>query len=293
MSLELPDCRAVVALADERSFGRAAASLGISQPALSRRVAALERRMGGPLFAREPRGVTLTAAGSVLEAHARRVLAEAEAAVAATRRAALGETGELRIGVGLAVLLAGLPAVVAAYRRRYPEVRSTVRDLSTAAQVAALEAGELDVGFVRMPAGRLAAERVMTDRLALVSRADARRGADMPFLVLSREVSPTFHDHVLATCRAAGIVPRRVQEAGDLLTLLTLAQAGVGVGLAPESARALGLADLRFRRVRVAEARWEIGMVARAGAAAARFAAMARRGLTRAGSGRTLPAASG
>jgi DNA-binding transcriptional LysR family regulator len=169
----------------------------------------------------------------------------------------------------------------------------SVRDLSTAAQVAALEAGELDVGFVRMPAGRLAAEPVLTDRLALVSRADAARGAEMPFLVLSREVSPTFHDHVLATCRAAGIVPRRVQEAGDLLTLLTLAQAGVGVGLAPESARALGLADLRFRRVRVAEARWEIGMVARAGAAAARFAAMARRGLTRGGSGRTLPAASG
>ena len=87
-------------VAAERERVRAARRLRLTQPALSRQLAALEQEVGTPLFERHARGVRLLPAGEALLAHARRVLAEAEIGVSAARDAARGNLGsELRLAM--------------------------------------------------------------------------------------------------------------------------------------------------------------------------------------------------
>ncbi|WP_024805659.1 LysR family transcriptional regulator [Nocardia sp. BMG51109] len=85
--LDLTAVRAFVTAADERQFGHAAALLGISQQAVSKRIAKLEAQLGAALFDRVPAGIVPTAAGLRLLPHARSLLAVAEGAVAAVREA--------------------------------------------------------------------------------------------------------------------------------------------------------------------------------------------------------------
>jgi len=258
--------RAVAALAEQAHFGRAAERLGVSQPALTKRIRLVEERMGGRLFERLPRGVRLTVAGAVLAERARAVLAEAEAAIEKTRGVLRGTSGELRIGAGLTTLFAGLPEVLGAFHRRYPEVRLTVRDMASGEQAEALRRGDLDVGFLRMDAAGpgLEVEAMRREELRLVAPAKGPRSRralwESPFVMLARSVSPTFHDHVLATCRAVGVAPRMGQETNQLLTVLTLVQAGIGVSLVPSSVAALGIGGLRIVEVGVAEAAWTVAM---------------------------------
>jgi DNA-binding transcriptional LysR family regulator len=81
--VSLAQFRYFVAVADEGHVGRAAQRLHISQPPLSRQIRSLEEELGTPLFERTPRGVRLLPEGELFLSHARRVLAEVEAAVAA------------------------------------------------------------------------------------------------------------------------------------------------------------------------------------------------------------------
>src|ERR687896_350694 len=97
MDVSLHQLRGFVAVAEEQHFGRAAARLNLTQPPLSRQVQGLEAAVGVSLFDRGGRGVRLNAAGEVFLAHCRRALALIDAAPEATRRAAEGETGALRL----------------------------------------------------------------------------------------------------------------------------------------------------------------------------------------------------
>jgi DNA-binding transcriptional LysR family regulator len=265
-ALDLNDFRALVALAEAGHFGRAADRLGVSQPALTKRVRLMEERMGGRLFERLAQGTRLTAAGAVLTERARQLLGEAEAAEEQTRSVLRGTSGELRIGAGLTTLFVGLPEVLGAFHRRYPEVRLTVRDMASGEQAEALRRGELDVGFLRQEAAGpgLAVEAMRREELRLVAAAKGPRSRralwESPFVMLARSVSPTFHDHVQATCRAVGVTPRVGQETNQLLTVLALVQAGIGVSLVPGSVGSMGIAGLRMVEVGVPEAAWTVAM---------------------------------
>src|SRR5215469_2114173 len=96
--MELRHLRYFVADAEEGHITRAAERLGIQQPPLSQQIQALERELDAQLFRRKPRGVELTPAGRTLYDEARAILARADEAVAATKRAAQGEAG--RVGIG-------------------------------------------------------------------------------------------------------------------------------------------------------------------------------------------------
>src|ERR1700751_3695517 len=104
MDLELSQMRSVVALAEHLHFGRAAAALYVSQPALTKQIRKIEDTLGGPLFLRKPRHLTLTRAGEVLVEHARLLLRDTQLAIDVSRSAMRGEAGLLRIGFGLSSL---------------------------------------------------------------------------------------------------------------------------------------------------------------------------------------------
>src|SRR5258706_6744334 len=111
MDWSLQQLRGFVAVAEELHYGRAAQRLNLTQPPLTRQIEGLERSLNVRLFDRTGRGVRLTAAGGVFLEHARRVLALLEVAPEATRRAADGTTGTLR----LAFTAIGAYAVLAAF----------------------------------------------------------------------------------------------------------------------------------------------------------------------------------
>lgn len=270
MDVDLRDLQALLVLAETLHFGRAADRLHVSQPALSKRIRAMEAHIGGPLLSRGYRDVRLTEAGRLLVGRSRHLIAEASAALALTERAARGEAGLLRIGFGIATIFGLLPEVVLRFRRAHPDVQIHLRDMSTPDQVDALVSGEIDVGFIRrrVDDDRLQTRHVLSERLVAAlgphSRWSAGAGlrslAAEPFIVLARPRSASFYDHVLSVCAAAGFAPRIVQEADELFTLLSLVRAGLGVSLVPRSAALIRLPGVRFRELGFPEAAWDIAL---------------------------------
>lgn len=277
MDLSLEEMHAVVTLAGQLHFGRAAALLHISQPALTKQIHKIERTLGGPLFLRKPRQLTLTRAGEVLVRSARPLLRESELAADLARRAMRGEAGLLRIGFGIASLATGLPDLIQRFRSTFPAVQIAMRDMSTPAQLDALENQDLDVGFVRLPVarGEIAVAPILSDRLVIAlgprSRCNPRLGlralAREPFVAVARGTSASHYDHVLRTCRAAGFTPRIVQEVDEIFTALSFVRAGAGVALVPNSSRFMHVPRIRFLETRVKAASWEIGLAWRKSAA--------------------------
>jgi len=270
MNLDLVDLQAVVTLAETLHFGRAADRLHVSQPALSKRIRRIEQEIGGQLLVRRYRDVRLTEAGRVLADHGRRVLQEAAATVALSQRAVRGEAGLLRIGFGIASILGLLPNVLLRFRRAHPDVELQLRDMSTPEQIAALGAGDIDVGFVRLPVSdpRLVVRPVLDERLVAAlgprspwrPRLGLRSVASEPFIIIARARSASFYNHALGICAASGFTPRVVQEANELFTVLSLVGAGLGVSLVPRSTALLRLPGVRFREVKQPEAAWNIGL---------------------------------
>src|SRR5512132_1183443 len=169
MTPELRQLRHFVAIAEEGSLTRAAARLHITQQSLSQQVRTLEAQLGATLFERSSRGVTLTDVGAVLLREARPVLARAERAAEAVRRAAHGEQGELRVGFLSTVANYFMPPVVRAFRERHPGVTLHTEDLTIAALAAGLREGTLDAGLSRPPlVDDLATEVVLREPVAAV-----------------------------------------------------------------------------------------------------------------------------
>jgi DNA-binding transcriptional LysR family regulator len=271
MDLDLDQMRSVVVLAEQLHFGRAASALYISQPALTKQIHKIEQTLGGPLFSRKPRQLTLTRAGAVLVERARSVLRDAQLAIDVSRSAVRGEAGLLRIGFGLASLATGLPDLVQRFRRRFPGVQISLREMSTPPQIEALKSRALDVGFVRLPvqSGEISSSTLFADHLVLAvgpqeGKEESNRGlksfAERPFILVSRSASASLHDHIVRTCHAAGFLPRVVQEVGELFTVLNFVRAGAGIALVPNSCKVMNVPRVRFVETRVPGAAWNIGV---------------------------------
>ena len=269
--LDLDQMRSVVVLAEQLHFARAAMALCISQPALTKQIHKVEQILGGPLFCRRPRQLTLTRAGAVLVERARSVLRDAQLAIDVSRSALRGEAGLLRIGFGLASLATGLPDLVQRFRRRFPGVQISLREMSTPPQLEALKNRTLDVGFVRLPvqSGEISTFPLFTDHLVIAvgpqeGKGNANRGlksyAERPFILVSRSASASLHDHIVRTCHAAGFLPRVVQEVGELFTVLNFVRAGAGIALVPNSCKVMSVPRVRLLGTRVASAAWNIGI---------------------------------
>jgi len=233
--------RAFVAVAEAGSMSKAARLLHVSQPALSQTITALERRLGVQLLVRTSTGVRATDAGTTLLGESRAVLARHDQALAAVARHTT--TGVLRVGVPLELPPELLPAALARLAETYPDTRVQARHLSSVAQVAALRAGELDVGLVReRPAGPdldavlVAAENVgvllaadLAKRLAGPDgvRLDALAGLD--WFAFARAGSPAWYDELAAILRSHGLdVGPEIPEEQRLIVELKIPAVSAG-----------------------------------------------------------------
>src|SRR4029450_2322310 len=118
--VELRHLRYFIAVAEELNFSHAAKRLRMAQPPLSVAIRQLEQELGTELFVRTSREVRLTEAGTTLLEGAHRTLAEADAAMAATRRVAGGELGTLRVGYNWSAGFETLPTLGRAVKRGSP-----------------------------------------------------------------------------------------------------------------------------------------------------------------------------
>lgn len=257
--VELRHLRYFTAVAEELHFGRAAERLGIAQPPLSQQIKSLEELVGYTLFERRPQ-VRLTPAGEALLAVARRTLSQIEEGLDSTRRVGRGEGGKITVGFAASILTTALPEILRTYRERFPGVELRLRELSSAAQAAALSDGGIDVGFVREAVEHgagLICEPILREEFVavlppahrLAKRRELPLGelAGEPFVHFPRVVAPALYDQVGDICRRAGFQPRVVQEAQEWLTILGLVEAGLGVSLVPDSFRRLRWGGVQYR----------------------------------------------
>jgi DNA-binding transcriptional LysR family regulator len=259
--MDLRHLRYFVAVAEELHFTRAAERLHIGQPPLSQQIQALEAELGVALLERSKRRVALTEAGKRFLVSARRVLAEAEQAAEDAQRAARGELGELRIGFSSSVpFTALLPRLLRDYRRAFPQVTLTLREMFAVDQMEALRADALDIGLVRHSGLEQPADLVFHEirqdplRVAinashplagrdLLSLSDLR---DEGFIAYPRGTGSGFMLQLHRLCLAAGFTPRVVQEAREITTQIGLAAAGLGVAVLPAPFECIKIEGIRY-----------------------------------------------
>src|SRR6202165_1745740 len=163
---ELRDLECFMEIVEHRSFGRAAAALGMTQPALSRRIAALERDLETSLFSRAHWQIELTAAGEIFAREAIAVLAQAAVAERLLREASRGSKRHLKIGTRSMSRHVLIPAAIRRLHVEYPDVAVTVSDPLMGLQVEHVRKGAIDMTVVRGPVnlqGGLRSERLRTD----------------------------------------------------------------------------------------------------------------------------------
>jgi len=262
--MELRHLRYFVAVAEELSFTRAAERLHIGQPPLSQQIQALEAEVGAQLLERSKRWVRLTEAGKLFLNDARRVLALSEQAKLTAQRAQRGETGELRVGFTFSTPFTPLFArVIRRYRQQYPGVVLTLHELATLPQLTALEARELDLGFVRTVSTALPESIRLTelrqDPLLLVLPSDsplARKKKvpvkdleGLPFVMYPKDAGTGIYPQIFRLCRAAGFTPQIAMEAGEASTIIGLVAAGCGGTVLPDSFNNIHMEGVVYRRL--------------------------------------------
>ena len=247
----------VVAVADERSFRRAAERCAVSQPSLSAQLAQVEGALGVRLFERGRSGVLVTAPGEELVARARAALVAAEEIARAAERARDPLAGTLRLGVIPTISPYLLPAVTPALRRAFPRLRLAWLEDKTATLARMLRAGELEGAVLALEAdiGDVARAVIATDPFVLVARPEhplaKKKGPvsdaelrDQELLLLSE--GHCFRDQALEACSTAAATEGELR-ATSLPTLVQMVAGGAGVTLIPSIA-----VDSEARRARLA-----------------------------------------
>jgi DNA-binding transcriptional LysR family regulator len=243
LGIELRHLLALEAVAREGSFGKAAASLGYTQSAVSQQIAMLERIVGQRLVERPggPRPVSLTEAGRLLLTHAEAIAARLAAAQADLNALGDGEAGTLRVGVFQSVGQRVLPEVMRRFRDSWPKVDVSLTESADDTELLALvERGDLDLTFTDLPLvdGPFDAVELLRDPYVLVVAADSAL-ADSGTAPSLREIADLDligHKHCRTLARLDGVFRRPLRyvfQSDHNQTVQALVAAGVGAALVP------------------------------------------------------------
>jgi DNA-binding transcriptional LysR family regulator len=259
--MELRHLRYFVEVAQALSFTKAAQSLRVAQPALSRQIRQLEEEVGVRLLERTRRGVQMTSAGEAFLVEARAVLEQSAQAIQVAQKTGQGKAGQLNLGYVWGLFHSMVPPVVASFRQVHPDVAVHLFDLTATQQVQAIAQGRLDVGFVgfaqEADAAGLTKRKVgesgfivalpQTHRAARRRRVPLALLAEDFFFTISDQHYPGASRYVVNACAAAGFRPRVLQAAERGHTILGLVAGQCGVAVLPEPLRALPHPGVVFR----------------------------------------------
>jgi DNA-binding transcriptional LysR family regulator len=237
-----------LAVAEESHFGRAAKRLGMSQPPLTEQIKVLEKSLNLTLFERSRRGTVLSPAGAAILPAVRQFAGQVKRLEQVVREVASGQSGVLRVGAINAAMLETVPAILARLKQQHPNLTVYIEEIDSAEAVPALEAGELDLAFVRIEGevGPTIATRPLTeDRLAValpaghslatLPRVPLQSLGGEPLVMSSRKVSPVYFDMLTGICRRHGFAPRILHEVRSVVSQIAYVGCGQGVALVPAS----------------------------------------------------------
>ena len=277
LNCELLDLRALVAIADGRSFRRAAEQLNLSQPALSRRIQKLEATVGTPLLERTTRSVRLTPAGQEIVPLMRRLLEEMDGSLLGMMALGERQAGRLTVASIPSATVRFLPDVLERFAQEYRNVRVRVLDLSATECAEAVRTGEAEFG-ITLPVtsdGDLVFEPLTDDPYGLVCRRDDPLATmpDPSWSDLSGRRLVTVHmgsgnrTALEAGLARAGVELRWFYEVTRLTSALALVQAGLGPSVLPQLAcQGPDARDLVWRPLKGAEVTRTIGVLRRSSA---------------------------
>jgi DNA-binding transcriptional LysR family regulator len=248
-SLNLDQLRTLVEVVRLGSFSAAARRLNLSQPAVSLQIRELEGRCGVRLVERVGKCVRATAAGADLIAHAERIEAEADRALAAMRRHKGGHAGRVFLGTGPTALAYLLPPVLLRLREQHPDIDLVVTTGTTNDIAEQILSNTLDLGFTALPVegDELVATAVRTDDMVAILPATE---TDIPSVItpsdvdrrtLILEYQRIAHTQLSrAWLRAGGIEVRPALEFDNVDAIKDAVSAGLGMALIPSPAVTLG-----------------------------------------------------
>jgi len=258
--IEIRHLRYFLAVARERNFTRAAESLNMAQPPLSRQIQQLEEEVGVVLFDRDSRPLSLTRAGALFYEQAHQVVQRMDELKTMMRRFVNADRPRFVIGFVPSVIYARLPSVIRGFREAAPGVDISLVEMMSLEQIEALKEGRIDAGFGRVRFDDPAVQRevLRDERLVValplghpllagerpVSLADL---AGETLIVYPRDPRPSFADQVLSLFHDQGLEPVGVQEVRELQTAVGLVAAESGVCIVPASVRRLERGDVVYR----------------------------------------------
>ena len=247
--MELRHLRYFQAVAETLSFSRAAERLRVAQPAVSRRIVALEEEIGCKLFIRTTSRVRLTDAGRHLHAEVGRILAQLSIAVTGAQAIGRGRAGEFNIGSDWRLLFSQMPDAAAAFRSSHPGVSVNFVEIPVHDQIEALSAGRIHLGFVHQAlavprAGFDYASMLKVDmkivipanhRLAGGKFAAMRDLRKETWLKLDEKNHPGYRTIMIQLCHPALFTPKFGRVTGSVDGMLALVALGEGICVLPTS----------------------------------------------------------
>lgn len=241
--MNLRDLRYLVALADHRHFGRAAAATFVSQPTLSTQIKKLEEELGVSLIERAPRHVMLTPVGHDVAERARRILSDVDQLKETARRSRDPEAGTVRLGIFPTLGPYLLPHVIPRIRQRFPNLELLLIEEKTAAILRLLREGRMDAGILALP---LHDEQLHIEPLfeepfmlavpsghALAARKDISLDDLREESLLLLDEGHCLREQALDVCHLAGAEEKSGFRATSLETLRQMVAANVGITLLP------------------------------------------------------------
>ena len=246
-------------VARQLHFRKAAATLAIAQPALSRAIAQLETALDSDLLNRTRRGVEITPAGNLLLERIQPLLRSLAAIPAELHALAGGQVGHVRVAFTGLAMATVLPRILREFHQRHPGIRLELTESPTSAQLAALQAGDVECGFFHpdAPTPGLRTHVLLREGngvLLPVTHPLAKRTtlrlqdlAATPFVLLPRMHNPGFYDRILGAFATAGVTPRIAEEIWPRANGIGLVRAGLGaMFMTPSEAQNLP-AEVAFR----------------------------------------------
>jgi len=254
----------LLAVARERNVTRAAAALGLSQPALSARLKALERELGTALVARSAHGVRLTDAGRALLPHAARAVEAVEDGRVRVDQVLRGGEGTLTLGAAPAVGTYVLPSMLRRFHAEHPRVSLTVRTGHSEEILDLVLRTDVDLGLIRALAHpEIESRPLFDDELVLVVHPDhpfvaagtVRLDAVAREPVILFDRASSYHEETYALFRQAGVVLRDVMDLDNIDAAKKMVEQRLGVSLLPRTAVAAELSSGALRTIALTKAR--------------------------------------
>lgn len=249
-------------VARQLHFRKAAATLAVAQPALSRAVAQLEAALQSDLLNRTRRGVELTPAGRHLLERLEPLLRHIAALPGELRALADGQFGHVRVAFTGLAMATVLPGILREFHHQHPGIRVELSESPTSTQLTALQSGDLACGFFHPDATTpgIRTQLLLRERngvllptahpLAARTALRLRDLAATPFVLFPRTHNPGFYDRILSSFTEAGVTPRIAEEVWPRANGIGLVRAGLGVTfMTPSEARHLP-PDVVFRPLR-------------------------------------------